>query len=248
MVAIFVLLTILLFIAVEAVRSHLRVPAAAPVPAPAAAGLGLGWKAALPSGLFLHPGHTWAALASSGAVRVGLDDLASRALGIPSRVSLRQVGEKVAQGDPIVTLECNGRELSLPAPVSGVIEQANQSVLADPSALAGEPYDRGWLYEIKASKLGSEIPGLAVAEVAWAWLQDQVHDFGDWLANLGTGQAGVAMQDGGQPASGALAHVDDAAFAAFGERFIRGTQAAASGQHPRNASPVRATDASVDRV
>ncbi len=241
MVAIFVLLTILLFVAVEVVRSHLRAPAVVPEPAPGAANLGLGWKAALPSGLFLHPGHTWAELASTGAVRVGLDDLASRALGTPSRVSLRQVGEKVAQGDPIVTLECNGRELSLPAPVSGVIEQANQSVLADPSALAGAPYDRGWLYEMRASKLGSEITSLAVAEVAWAWLQDQVHDFGDWLANLGTGQVGMAMQDGGQPASGALAHVDDAAFAAFGERFIRGSQVAASGRRSRNAGPVWAT-------
>ncbi|MFH1568735.1 MAG: hypothetical protein ABIL09_12120, partial [Gemmatimonadota bacterium] len=117
MVAIFVLLTIMLCITIEVVRSHMRVPAAVP-------GLGLAgapapqrWQVSLPVGLFLHPGHTWAEVAASGRVRVGLDDLLGRAIGQPEQLRLRRPGERVAQGEPMMAVVCNGRELTLPAPV-----------------------------------------------------------------------------------------------------------------------------------
>ncbi|MFH1566391.1 MAG: hypothetical protein ABIL09_00210, partial [Gemmatimonadota bacterium] len=174
----------------------------------------------------------------------GLDDLLGRAIGQPEQLRLRRPGERVAQGEPMMAVVCNGRELTLPAPVSGVIEMANERVLAEPAALGREPYEGGWIYEVKPSRLGFEIGNLAVAEVAWVWLRQQFQEFGEWLSELGSARAGLAMQDGGDPAPGALAHVDAAAFAEFRRRFVEGVQVAAPGKQAAEPVPAWAAVAS----
>ena len=54
----------------------------------------------LPGGLFVHGGHTWAKIDSSGAVQVGLDGFVQRILGRVDRFDLPPAGATVRQGEP----------------------------------------------------------------------------------------------------------------------------------------------------
>ena len=54
----------------------------------------------LPGGLFVHGGHTWAKLDSSGAMQVGLDGFAQGILGRVDRFELPPDGAKLRQGEP----------------------------------------------------------------------------------------------------------------------------------------------------
>ena len=219
MVAIFVVLTILLLVGVDVLLEWRRHPQEAiqPVPQP---GAHLFPEPALPAGLFVHPGHTWAEILRSGSVRIGLDDFVRYALGRPDRLILRQPGEQVLQGDPLLTLERDGRQLVLKAPLSGTIESSNQILAAHPENLEQSAYGENWTYTLKPKSLGEEIGVLQVAERASSWLDAELRRLADWVGSLAPAQPGVAMQDGGLPVSGILTQLDETACQDFQQQFL----------------------------
>ena len=171
---------------------------------------------ALPAGLFVHRGHTWAEIGRSGSVRVGLDDFVRRILGRLDRVVIRRPGERVAQGEAMLALEKDGRRVLLPAPVSGVIETVNGPLIAHPEGLE-DAYRDGWAYTLRPSRLGEEVRILRVAEAGMTWLREEMGRFVDWMAGM---RPAAALQDGGMPATGALAHLDDVAWESFQKEFL----------------------------
>lgn len=215
MVAIFVVLTILLLVAVDAIFERRRRPQETPAPVPHRQP-----EPVLPAGLFVHPGHTWAEILRSGLVRVGLDDFVRYALGRPDCLILRQPGEQVRQGEPMLTLERAGRRLTLPAPVSGVVQRSNEQLTAHPEVLDRGAYGERWAYTLKPSQLGEEIGALQVAEKATAWLKGEMQALAAWVEGLAQMRPGVAMQDGGTPVFGTLNQVDENAWQDFQEKFL----------------------------
>jgi len=219
MVAIFVVLTVLLLIAVDAALERRKKSQEAPQASSAA----VPYRASepvLPAGLFAHSGHTWAEILRLGLVRVGLDDFVRYALGRPDRLILRQSGEEVQQGEPVLTVEQAGRRLVLPAPVSGVIENRNEHLVANPDALERGVYGENWVYTLKPSRLGEEIGSLKVAEKAETWLREERQHLADWVRRLAPLRPGVAVQDGGMPVPGLLRLVDDKPWQEFQEQFL----------------------------
>jgi len=65
----------------------------------------------LPGGLFVHSGHTWAKLASSGAVQVGLDGFAQGILGKVDRFVLPTDGATFRQGEPAFAALQSGKRI-----------------------------------------------------------------------------------------------------------------------------------------
>lgn len=215
MVAIFVVLTILLLIAIDAVLERRRQPQTAPAKLPP-----LATEPVLPAGLFVHPGHTWAEILRSGLVRIGLDDLVRQALGKPDRLLLRNPGEQVQKGDPLMTVEREGRQLVLTAPLSGIIEHTNEQLAAHPESLEQTAYGENWAYTIKPDRLGEEIGAMQVAEKAISWLKAEMARWADWIGSVAQPQPGMAMQDGGEPVFGALAQLDAEAWKGFQKQFL----------------------------
>lgn len=177
-------------------------------------------RLALPAGLFLHPGHSWAEVDRSGRLRVGLDELIAGAVGRPDRVHLRAPGDRVSQGETFLVLERGGRRISVPAPVSGVIGEVNAAIEGDPGLLNDSPYDAGWLYRLVPTSLGHEARGLRVADRAAQWLQEQSALFAEWLGRHSGLAPGLAMQDGGTPVPGALDYVGGDDLLGFQREFI----------------------------
>lgn len=225
MVAIFMVLTILVLVSVDAgierARQRRLVKAGAPEPIPVRRRIqGVAEGLALPMGLFVHRGHTWAEVLASGSVRVGLDDFVRRTLGRLDRVDVLRPGERVVQGEAMLTLEQGGRQVALPAPVSGVIEAVNETLSTNPEAVAEDPYQKGWAYVLRPSRLGQEIHELRVGETARAWLEDEVGRLVEWITGLRTAPA-MTLPDGGMPVVGALTYLHDAAWEDFERRFLR---------------------------
>ena len=215
MVAIFVVLTILLLVAIDAVLERRRQPQTAPATVPPMA-----TEPVLPAGLFVHPGHAWAEILRSGLVRIGLDDLVRQALGKPDRLLLRNPGEQVHQGDPLMTIERDGRQLILTAPLSGIIERTNEQLAAHPESLEQTAYGENWAYAFKPDLLGDEIGTMQVAEKAVNWLKAETSRWVDWIGSMAQPQPGMAMQDGGTPVFGALAQLDTEAWKDFQKQFL----------------------------
>ena len=217
MTAILVILTILVFVGVDAIvmafrRRHAAVPAAASVvpmlePRP-------------PHGIFLGPRHAWVRITSDGALRVGIDDFLAEALGDVEGVEAPPRGAQVRRGDPLLRLRVKGRSLVIPAPVSGEVVAVNAHAVAQPWAVSRDPYGVGWVVALWTRDHHEAIKPLRIGNAATAFLRQEMQRLADFLTPAGTPATVPLLADGGVPRKGALAAVDAARWDAFQKEFL----------------------------
>jgi glycine cleavage system H lipoate-binding protein len=210
MVALLFLLTILGCFAVNAILNRRKKAAATrPVREPAAL---FPSQAAqeLPGGLFVHEGHTWAKLDSTGAVQVGLDGFARGILGRVDRFELPWAGAKLRQGEPAFAALQGGKRIEFVSPVDGVVCAVNERINTDPAAARKEPYEKGWAFMIRPSNLSRNLARLRIGADAAAWLERETRSFTEFLSlhramPLGVG---ATLPDGGIHADGIMESMD----------------------------------------
>jgi glycine cleavage system H protein len=177
----------------------------------------------MPKSIFFHPAHTWARMEGADAVTVGLDDFIQKAVGAIDKVYLPMIGQKVRQGDPVITVHHGDRKLSLVAPVSGRVFAINNDVLDNPALIASNPYEEGWLFRIEPDQLATSLSLLSIAENAVSWIRAEAMRFREFLASqtVQHPELGVTMLDGGVPVADALEHLDDGGLRQFEHDFLR---------------------------
>ena len=94
--------------------------------------------------------HEWVRVPgeSDGSVRVGITHYAQDALGDIVYVSLPEVGESVAAGNPCGELESTKSVSDIFAPVDGEVVARNDALDATPELVNNDPYGGGWLFEV----------------------------------------------------------------------------------------------------
>ena len=115
--------------------------------------------------------HEWVR-APGGAedtVRVGITDYAQNALGDIVFVTLPEVGQEVAGGEPCGELESTKSVSDLYAPLTGVVTARNDALDATPELVNSDPYGDGWLLEIRPADAGA-VDGLLDAAAYQAGL------------------------------------------------------------------------------
>jgi glycine cleavage system H lipoate-binding protein len=150
----------------------------------------------LPSGIHLHPGHTWARLEADGLVAVGVDDFAHKLVG-PAAVGLPQLGEKVAQGEPALEIGDEGKTVPMLSPVDGTVVAVNTAMHEKKDGLE-DPYGTGWLFKVKAPRLAANLRQLLSDGPARHFLEDA----GETLALRMSPELATVLQDGGTPIHG----------------------------------------------
>jgi glycine cleavage system H lipoate-binding protein len=223
MVALFVILFVVLLLAVDLIlqAKSKRYPLMSSVPSRAKA-THARETLRIPKGVFFHPGHTWARLQDGDSLSVGIDDFIQKALGSIDRVLLPSPGEFVRQGDPVISIEHNGRRVQLVAPITGRITAINTDVIENPGLISENPYTDGWLFMVDATEMAASLQTMHVAEKAISWIKEEVRRFREFLAGSAMQPAiGEAMLDGGAPVAGALEHLDENALSNFEQTFLR---------------------------
>ena len=104
----------------------------------------------VPSDLKYAKSHEWVRVDGDVAT-VGITDHAQHELTDVVFVELPEVGRQVKAGDACAVVESVKTANDIYSPVSGVITEANPSVVADPALVNSEPYEGGWFYKIKLS-------------------------------------------------------------------------------------------------
>ena len=173
-----------------------------------------------PAGLFLDAGHTWLGLEPSGLARVGVDDLARRALGRLDAVELPDPGTRVRRGETLFSVRQGDRVAAFAAPVDGVVAAVNDDLRDAAEAVEADPYAGGWICALRPEGIGSSLRKLFIGEEASAWLKREVERF--VAAFCGTTQPalGTVLPDGGHLAGGILEKSDDATWNRFVSEFL----------------------------
>ena len=164
----------------------------------------------LPGGLFVHGGHTWAKLDSSGAVQVGLDGFAQGILGRVDRFELPADGTMLRQGEPAFAALQSGKRIEFVSPVDGVVCAVNERINADPAEARKAPYETGWAFLLRPSSLSRDLKKLRIGAEASAWLEREARSFAEFLSLHRAVPAGVGatLPDGGIHAEGVMETMD----------------------------------------
>jgi len=160
----------------------------------------------VPADRLFHRGHAWARQDADGLVSVGLDGFAAKLIGPFAAVALPQVGTVVGQGERAWRLVADdGKAVEMLSPVDGTVAEVNSDLSRKPDTAQADPYDRGWLFRVRPTRLRANITGLVSDGAARRWMDSAVSDF---QARLSPG-LGALAQDGGVPVVG-MARVLDA--------------------------------------
>ncbi len=178
----------------------------------------------LPKGLFFDKTHTWAFMEKDGSVKLGVDDFMQHITGTLTRIEMREPGEKIRKGDPLLTMVHDGKQLHLYAPVSGTITAHNKGLLSITSMLNTAPYTDGWVYLIEPANWLRDIQFLSMADRYKTWLKDEFSRLKDFFAaavNMHTLEfSPVILQDGGDLTDNLLADLNPKVWEDFQRNFI----------------------------
>lgn len=213
----FILLVILTFVAGILLDHFLTRRKILVVEAPRERAAGVVGGFALPDHLRYHNGHTWAVAESPQLVRVGADDLATKVAGQLTAVDLPERGKWIRQGQKIIALRRDGREIDLVSPIEGTVVSVNDKVLRDPDLARKDPYGDGWLIAVNAPDPGTNFRNLLTGNVARRWMEESAAK----LRLLSAPALAATAHDGGVALDDLVGHLPEAEFRALaGELFL----------------------------
>jgi len=199
-----VLLMFLLVMAVSYFRTRHEAQARPEVyAAPQAPRLQRAYGFSIPEGYCFHPGHTWLMKEGGENARVGIDSFATNLLGTINHVDVVGLNRWVRQGQKLMTVHCGDQTFDMLSPVEGVVTAIHRDAIEDPSVIAHDPYQKGWIAIVKSPDLAINQKNLVQGGLVAPWLQNSVTRLNAMVPQLSATMAA----DGGLPLEGLLRRV-----------------------------------------
>ncbi|MDT0017979.1 glycine cleavage system protein GcvH [Listeria swaminathanii] len=102
----------------------------------------------LPKDLLYTEEHEWVKV-DDGSYVIGITDFAQDQLGDIVFVELPEVGDTVAKGDSIGSIESVKTVSDFYAPVTGKVVAVNETLEDEPELINSNPYDTGWILKLE---------------------------------------------------------------------------------------------------
>lgn len=222
MVALFVLLTFILFIVIDLLvlkaqkKTH---PAFEPSYMMADRMVFASRSISLPQGIYLSKGHTWAVKNEYGLIKVGIDDFILKTLGRLSIIKFAEPGVHLKKGDVLFEGSFGSRTFKFRSPVDGTVKFTNSNLKGKNIT---DPYGDDWSVLMTADNYDESRKSLLSGKELSAWMKKEFARLKDFLGTHAVKPqfAGVTMQDGGNIVEGALASVTEEGLSEFEEEFL----------------------------
>jgi glycine cleavage system H protein len=125
-------------------------------------------------GEFYHyPSHAWVKPISGDRAFVGIDQFLSTLISGIDGVLLPRIGQKIPHSSWLAKFVIEDEVVKLNAPIGGTVLNANFRVIARPEILMTSPYGDGWLVEMKASDVRSELEFSIPPDQVRTWFAGQ---------------------------------------------------------------------------
>jgi len=176
------------------------------------------------NGLYFDKSHTWAFMDKDGLVKIGIDDFLQHITGSITQVKMKNPGEMVKKCEPFLSIIHKGKQITINAPVNGIIKEQNHHLIKNSTLVNSSPYSDGWIYRIEPTNWIRDIQFLFMGEKYKLWLKDEFSRLKDFLAVFikpGSSEyAQVILQDGGEIKDGPLADLGPEVWEDFQINFI----------------------------
>jgi glycine cleavage system H protein len=221
MTPLFVVATILVFLGVDWIVQRRRAKTLALAGAPMMSVGEQAFPLRIPEGVFFAKSHTWLSLFPSGKVRLGVDDFVANLLESAGVTLVKNVGDHVEKGEPLLVLFENGQALTVRAPITGDIVSVNEKLEEGRGLRHADLFSNGWAYTIQPSR-PDELRSLLLGNESRSWMSGELRRLRDFFAQaIANGVPIPALQDGGAPAAGALLHLGPDVWKRFEQQFLK---------------------------
>ena len=181
----------------------------------------------IPQGIYFSKNHTWTHLGESGAAKVGVDDFLQHIIGNLRLSGWKEPGDIIKKGELLAEIEQDGKQLKVYSPISGEVLETNGMILESPDVINADPYDKGWLYQVKPSNWMNETSSCLIAEKATEWADKELTRFKDFLSlgamrKYSSEPAMMMLQDGGEIRDNVLSELPEEVWKDFQEEFLNG--------------------------
>ncbi len=105
----------------------------------------------VPIELRFAPTHEWVKQDEEGLMVVGISDHAQDALGDIVYVEMPEVGQQILAGEEAGVVESVKAASDIYSPVSGIVEEVNETLDESPETVNQDPYGDGWFFKLKAN-------------------------------------------------------------------------------------------------
>jgi glycine cleavage system H protein len=179
----------------------------------------------IPQGIYFSKNHTWTHLGESGAAKVGLDDFLQHVVGELQLAGLKDPGDSIKKGELLAEIEQGGKQLRVYSPISGEVLETNTLLTENPEMINSDPYNKGWLYQVKPSNWMKETSSLLLAEKASEWSEKEISRFKDFLSmgamrKYSSEPAMATLQDGGEIRDHVLSELPEEVWKDFQKEFL----------------------------
>ncbi|MCP4311968.1 MAG: glycine cleavage system protein H [Bacteroidetes bacterium] len=179
----------------------------------------------IPQGIYFNRNHTWTHLGESGAAKVGLDDFLQHVIGNIELTNLKNPGESINKGELLTEIKQDGKLLKVFSPISGEVLETNSWLNKNPGIINSDPYDQGWIYQVKPSDWEKETHSYYLADKATEWSKREIVRFKDFLSggamrNYSSAPSMVLLQDGGEIQENVLSELPGEVWEDFQEEFL----------------------------
>jgi glycine cleavage system H protein len=96
--------------------------------------------------------HVWVGVEDQH-VYLGLTNYIQKELGTVISIELPEIGDKIEEGEIFAELESVATVHELESPVSGTVLSVNADLESRPSTINEDPYNEGWLVEVRLADL-----------------------------------------------------------------------------------------------
>ena len=174
-----------------------------------------------PEGIYFSPSHTWMNLFPSGKVRIGIDDFVGRMFVNPRVTLLKHAGDRVLQGDPILTLEEGEHLLTVRAPLECDVLNENAELQRHSDLMYTNLFSDGWAFTIKPARF-ADMRNMMLGPDSRSWMSREFSRLRDFFAGLSSSPdfSPVLLQDGGLPVAGALQTMSKERWEQFEHEFL----------------------------
>jgi glycine cleavage system H protein len=118
--------------------------------------------------------HQWVRV-SGGLGTIGITEYAQKELSEIIYVELPKVGDHVAAGEVLGTVESDKATSEIFSPVTGEVTAVNELLMGNPQMLNADPHGEAWLVQVKLEDQ-SEIEKLLTAAEYEAFLGEEDRD------------------------------------------------------------------------
>lgn len=111
----------------------------------------------VPTDLMYDPENGFWMKADGNTVRIGLNHLTQESSGAFVAVRLADIGTSLDKDESFGSVEAEKHVGHFNIPLSGKIVMRNEKVIENPRLINTDPYGEGWLIEIEANGLESQV-------------------------------------------------------------------------------------------